>query len=80
MAEKFEIQTHRLVPKHTKLSEDEAQKVLEQFNISLRQLPKILKTDPAIKSIDANPGDIIKIERASPVVGKTGFYRVVVNA
>lgn len=80
MAEKFEIQMHKLVPKHTKLSDEEAQKLLEQFNISLRQLPKIFKTDPAIKDFDTKPGDVIRIERISPVVGKTNFYRVVVNA
>ncbi|MBU2637428.1 MAG: DNA-directed RNA polymerase subunit H [Nanoarchaeota archaeon] len=80
MTEKFEIQMHKLVPKHTKLSEEEAQKILEQFNIALRQLPKIAKSDQAIKDFDAKPGDVIKIERISPIVGKTNFYRVVINA
>ncbi|HII15734.1 MAG TPA: DNA-directed RNA polymerase subunit H [Nanoarchaeota archaeon] len=80
MADKFEIQEHKFVPKHTKLTVEEAQKILEQFNISLRQLPKILKTDPALKDLAAEPGDMIKIDRTSPTVGKVNFYRVVVNA
>lgn len=80
MAEKFDIQTHKLVPKHTKLTEEETQKVLEQFNIAARQLPKILKTDPVLKDMDAKPGEVIKIERNSPTVGKVFFYRVVINA
>lgn len=80
MAEKFDIQAHKLVPKHTKLTDEEVQKLLEQFNISIRQLPKILKTDQAIKELDAKPGDVVKIERVSSVVGRTHFYRVVVNA
>lgn len=80
MAEKVEIQDHKLIPKHAKLSDDEVQKLLEQFNISLRQLPKIMKSDPALKTIETKPGDIIKIERVSPTVGKVNFYRVVINA
>lgn len=80
MAEKFNIQEHKLIPKHTKLSEEETQKLLEQYNISLKQLPKILKSDPAIKDLNAKPGDVIKIDRESPTMGKTSFYRVVLNA
>ncbi|MDD4877591.1 MAG: DNA-directed RNA polymerase subunit H [Candidatus Nanoarchaeia archaeon] len=80
MAEKFDIQEHKLIPKHTKLSDDEAQKLLEQYNVSLRQLPKILKSDPALKNFDIKPGDVIKIERESPTIGKVNFFRVVINA
>ncbi len=68
------------MPKHTKLTEEEAQKVLEKYNVASRQLPGILKTDSAIKHLDAKPGDVIEIERKSPTVEKTKFYRVVVNA
>ncbi len=67
---------HILEPKHTKLSEEEAKKLLEKFNIAKSQLPKILSTDPALPE-GCKVGDIIKIER------KEGnkinlFYRVVV--
>ena len=78
--EKYDITKHVLMPKHTKLTEEEANKVLDKYNVTSRQLPGILKTDPAIKHLDANPGDIIEIERKSPTVEKTKFYRVVVNA
>ena len=80
MAEKFDIQEHKLIPKHIKLGEEEILKLLEQYNISLKQLPKILKSDPALKALDAKPGDVIKIERESPTVGKVNFYRVVIYA
>jgi len=73
------VQKHHYVPKHTKLSEEEAKKLLEYYNISPRQLPKILKTDPAIQHLNPKPGDIIKIERKSKTAGKSYFYRVVVN-
>ncbi|MBI4448026.1 DNA-directed RNA polymerase subunit H [Candidatus Woesearchaeota archaeon] len=72
-------QEHILVPKHTKLDEKEIQEVLEKYNVALRQLPKILKSDPAIKELNVNPGDVIKITRISPTTGKSDFFRVVLN-
>jgi DNA-directed RNA polymerase subunit H len=56
---------HILQPKHTKLKEKETQEVLENFNISKAQLPKILSTDPALPE-ECEVGDIIKIERKEP--------------
>ncbi len=79
-SEKYDVAKHVLVPKHTKLSEEESQKVLDKFNVTARQLPKISKTDPTIKELDTNPGDVIEIERKSPTVEKTKFYRVVSSA
>jgi DNA-directed RNA polymerase subunit H len=81
MAEKtYDISKHILVPKHSKLSGEDVKKVLEKYNISLKQLPRIIKSDPALIGLDAMPGDVIKIERDSPTVGKVAFYRVVINA
>lgn len=80
VSEKYDVSKHILVPKHTKLTEEETQKVLEKYNVTSRQLPKIQKNDPAIKELDAKPGDIIEIERKSQTVEKTKFYRVVANA
>ncbi len=80
MAEELNLAKHIFVPKHTKLSDEDKQKILEQYNISLAQLPKILKTDPAIKELDVKEHDVIKIERKSKTTGKTVFHRVVINA
>ncbi len=77
--ETFDVAQHILVPKHVKATEEEVKSLLEQYNISMKQLPKILKNDPAIKQLDAKVGDVIKIERQSPTVGKVWFYRVVWN-
>ncbi len=76
---KFDISEHLLVPKHTKLKDDEKQVVLNHYNISIQQLPQIKQSDPALSKIPTNPGDVIKIVRKSPTTGETAFYRVVIN-
>jgi DNA-directed RNA polymerase I, II, and III subunit RPABC1 len=63
---------HILQPKHTKLSEEEVKKVLDRYNISLAQLPKISSKDAAVPE-GSKKGDVIKIERASEV-----YHRVVI--
>ena len=75
----FDISTHNLVPKHIKLNETEAQNVLQNYNISIRQLPKISSKDPMVKMLNAKAGDIIKIIRKSPTAGETIFYRAITN-
>lgn len=76
---KFIIEKHQLVPKHTQLSEKAKQELFAKYNISLKELPKILKNDPAIASLNPKEGDIIKVERKSSTAGTTTFYRGVVN-
>ena len=71
------ILQHKLVPEHTILSEEEAQKVLDDLNVRLDQIPKILPTDPVVKAIDAKVGDILKITRKSETAGIFVAYRVV---
>lgn len=67
---------HFLQPKHTKLSEKETEKLLDELNISRAQLPKILSTDAALPE-GCEVGDVIKIERKSD--GKVNlYYRVIV--
>ena len=53
---------HILQSKHIKLKEEEAEKLLEEFNISKSQLPKILSSDPGLPE-NCQVGGIIKIER-----------------
>lgn len=67
---------HILQPKHIKLTEKEAEELLNKLNVSKAQLPKIFSTDPALPQ-NCAVGDLIKIER------KDGddavlYYRVVV--
>ncbi|MDP1696044.1 MAG: DNA-directed RNA polymerase subunit RpoH/Rpb5 C-terminal domain-containing protein [archaeon] len=66
---------HILQPKHTKLKPQEIKDLLEKYNISLSQLPKIKSTDPAILQ-GYVPGDVLKIERKTE--DKVYFYYRVV--
>jgi len=89
---KFNILEHELVPKHILLSEEEAEKVLAELNIDKDQLPKIKKTDPAIRNLEKtlkddgsnttygpiNPGRVIKVVRESKTAEEFVAYRVVV--
>ena len=67
---------HILQPKHTLLKAEETETILNKFNISALQLPKIKITDPALPN-GANVGDVIKIERKDEQ-GIHIYYRVVV--
>ena len=66
---------HIFQPKHTKLTPEEVEKVLSQFNISLAQLPKIPKKDPALPE-RCDTGDVVKIERKENF--SEVYYRVVI--
>ncbi len=67
---------HALQPKHTKMKSQEVESLLNKFNISLLQLPKIKFTDPALPE-GCNEGDVIKIERRNDKE-VVEFYRVVI--
>ena len=73
------VTKHILIPKHIKLSAKERDEVLARYNISLKELPKIKKDDPAIARLNVKEGDIIKIIRQSPTAGEAEFYRGVIS-
>ena len=75
--QKFKVDKHTLTPKHSKLGEREKAQLLEKYHVTSKELPKILKTDSAIKELDVKPSDIIKITRKSLTAGESIFYRVV---
>lgn len=76
----IDILKHSFVPKYEKLNEEEVKNLLKQYNISVKQLPKMLSNDPVAKTLDLKPGDVIKVIRKSPITKKSVFYRVVVDA
>jgi len=76
---KSKVIKHVLVPTHIKLTQKEKQELFEKYNISLKELPKISKKDPAISHLNVDEGDVIKIIRKSPTAGETVFYRGVVD-
>jgi DNA-directed RNA polymerase subunit H len=75
----FDLTKHRLVPKHSIVSESEKKKVLEKYKITLKELPKITLGDPVVEQLKAKEGDVIKIVRNSETAGETVYYRVVIR-
>lgn len=78
MADEIEIFDNYLVPKQEIATEEEKQQLLNKFNISLKQLPRIKHTDPVAKKLGAKEGDIIKVTRDSPTAGNYIHYRLVI--
>jgi DNA-directed RNA polymerase subunit H len=76
--QQLNIMAHKLVPIHEIISEKEKKELLEKYKISPDQLPKILNTDPAAVSIDAKPGQIVKIIRKSHTAKEAVAYRLVI--
>lgn len=70
---------HILVPVHEKISDEEKTALFEKFNITERELPRILQTDAALAGLDVKLGDVIKITRKSPTAGVSIYYRGVSN-
>jgi len=79
MVKKIIIGKHDLIPKHVKLSDKEKKELLERYNISMKELPKIYKNDPALQSLNIKVGDVVKIVRKSATCGESVYYRGVVN-
>ena len=76
----FNIFDHELVPQHIRLKKKEVSDFLGKYQIEKHQIPKILETDPAVKAIQAKPGDVIKIVR-NPEMGEEGaYYRVIIKS
>ncbi|MDP8011548.1 MAG: DNA-directed RNA polymerase subunit H [Thermoplasmata archaeon] len=81
---KVNIMEHELVPEHYLLSEEEEKELLDKLQVTKDSLPKIKRSDPAIKVLEKiygpiKPGRVIKIVRKSQTSGKFIAYRVVVE-
>jgi DNA-directed RNA polymerase subunit H (RpoH/RPB5) len=71
------IMSHDLVPTHLPIRDkDEINKILNDTNSLIHQLPVILRTDPIAKIIRLYPGNICKIIRKSEKSGESIYYRV----
>jgi DNA-directed RNA polymerase subunit H (RpoH/RPB5) len=80
---------HHLAPPHELLSEDESRRTLETLGTSPERLPKILVTDPGLKtdpkyeavraSGDNIVGRLVRIRRPSATAGEAIAYRLVVS-
>ncbi|NYT05774.1 MAG: DNA-directed RNA polymerase subunit H [Methanomicrobiales archaeon] len=79
MSTSFDVLDHVMVPDHQIMSEEEVATLLSSYTITHDQLPKIYHDDPAVKSIGAKIGDVIRIIRNSQTAGKAESYRLVVK-
>jgi len=77
MTTKADIKKHILVPKHEKVTADEKQAVFQKYNVTVKEMPKISRKDPAVRDLGAKQGDLIRITRESPTAGTITFYRVI---
>jgi DNA-directed RNA polymerase subunit H len=75
----FDIFEHKLVPKHEILTQEEKDQILTRYKLQPYQLPQIKSSDPAVKAIDAQPGDVLRIIRKSATAGIHVAYRYVVE-
>ena len=67
---------HTLQPKHTKLKSEEIKQLLERYNISVSQLPKVKSEDPGLPE-GCLTGDVVKVDRNFRDKMRT-YFRVVV--
>lgn len=79
------VMEHELVPEHRLLSEEEAAEVLERLRVDREQLPKVKRSDPAIRLLERSleaeveEGRVVKVIRRSHTAGVFVAYRVVVE-
>jgi DNA-directed RNA polymerase subunit H (RpoH/RPB5) len=72
----FNPTKHFLVPKHIKLTPEEASEVMDKYLLKKTQMPYILHTDVIAKWLGLKHGDIVKIERLNENSGISYYYRV----
>ena len=77
--ENIPIFKSRLVPECKVLSEEETKALLEKYNITKQQLPRMLGSDPVAKALQATSGDVVEIVRKGKTAGLSNFYRLVVG-
>lgn len=72
----IDVLSYHLVPKTEKLNESEKNRVLKKYGIRADQLPKVKSNDPVVAVLEAEIGDVLKIERVDET-GKYLTYKVV---
>lgn len=78
----FNVLKHDLVPEHHLLSEEDADKILNEMGMTRDQLPKIRNSDAGIRVLETIHGPIaegrvVKIVRKSETAQEFVAYRLV---
>ena len=72
------IMKHEYVPKHTLLKPTEIDTLLEKHYLTnVKELPKIMTTDPVVKYYGAKENNVFRIDRSSKTFGHSIYYRCV---
>ena len=73
----YNILKHEMVPKHTVLTNEEADAMKKKYNILHNsQIPDISYFSPISIILGIRPNNIVKIERNSRTAIKSDFYRI----
>lgn len=73
----FNVSKHQFVPKHSIVSKEEINKLMEEYNLkNIKNLPTIKWQDPQAKYIGLKPKMIVKIISFSAITGETVKYRL----
>lgn len=75
----FNIVESVYVPKHVLLSTEDANKVLSEYGLQKKDLPRIFISDPISRYYNASLGQIFRIIRPSETSGVSNYYRIVVR-
>jgi DNA-directed RNA polymerase subunit H len=78
LAEQEKEIKHYLVPEHVLIRKEKAAELMAELGIKKDALPRIEKVDSAIKNLNPEKGDIVKIIRDSSTAGQTVYYRRVI--
>ncbi|MFA6213749.1 MAG: DNA-directed RNA polymerase subunit H [Candidatus Micrarchaeia archaeon] len=74
MADK-DAPSHEIIPEHSVLSKDAAEKVLADYKVSRLQIPKIRAKDAALSGLGAKAGQVVKVAR----LDGSEYYRLVIE-
>ncbi len=75
----YGILEHHLVPPHRIMSEKEVKELIKKYGLkNIKQIPRILVTDPVMIALGAAKGDVIEITRKSGIAGESKYYRLVI--
>lgn len=82
--EEINVLKHGLVPEHNLVPKEDEEEILERLDVNRENLPKIHKSDPALKELEKVHGDIgvgriTEIKRKSRTAEIAKAYRLVVK-
>ena len=73
------ILNHSYVPKHIKLTNEEAIEFYKKYNVNETQIPEISRFDPVARALCLRPSQICKITRYDKISYKNDYYRICVS-